>query len=281
MFKKIALKNNLRIITVPQKNTQSVTILVLVGTGSKYEKKEVNGISHFLEHMYFKGTKKRPSTTAVAETLDRVGGIYNAFTGEEYTGYFAKVASSHFDLALDWVSDIFLNSLLPEKSDFEDYTYGERIGGVLKLGLVDIDARRTAKRGVTQLDYVIKLLKETPETNRAVIEVGRAEDLLLRHPPCLRYIQMKVRYEKLHMWTVWRTWDSWGGLPSNLAALQLMKEYVAKEVGTDDGEMFAFSAGLHLYDDEWELAEKVCSSRSRTTIGDMLGRKDAAVSKED
>lgn len=100
---------------MPQKSTQAVTILVLVGTGSKYEKKEINGISHFLEHMFFKGTKKRPDKLEIAETLDRVGGIYNAFTGEDYTGYFAKVASSQFELALDWVSDIFLNSLLPEK----------------------------------------------------------------------------------------------------------------------------------------------------------------------
>jgi len=115
MFKKITLKNGLRIITVPQKNAQTATVLVLVGTGSKYETKEINGISHFLEHMYFKGTKKRPSTMAVAETLDRVGGIYNAFTSEEYTGYYAKVAASQINLALDWVSDIYLNSLLPKK----------------------------------------------------------------------------------------------------------------------------------------------------------------------
>jgi len=115
MFRKITLKNGLRIITVPQRNTQSLTVLVLVGTGSKYEEKEENGISHFLEHMYFKGTKKRPTSKIIAETLDKVGGIYNAFTSEEYTGYFAKVAVPHFDLALDWVSDIFLNSTLPEK----------------------------------------------------------------------------------------------------------------------------------------------------------------------
>ena len=115
MFRKTILKNGLRIITVPQKETQSLTVLVLVGTGSKYETKEINGISHFLEHMYFKGTKKRPSAMAVAETLDKVGGIYNAFTSEEYTGYFAKVDAIHFDLALDCVSDIYLNSLLPDK----------------------------------------------------------------------------------------------------------------------------------------------------------------------
>jgi predicted Zn-dependent peptidase len=115
MFQKTVLKSGLRIITVPMKNTEAVTILALVGTGSKYEKKEINGISHFLEHLYFKGTKKRPTPIAVAETLDKIGGIFNAFTSEEYTGYFAKVSTLNFELALDWVSDIFLNSILPEK----------------------------------------------------------------------------------------------------------------------------------------------------------------------
>jgi len=115
MFQKTVSKNGLRIITLPMKNTEAVTVLVLVGTGSKYERKETNGISHFLEHLYFKGTKKRPTPIAVAETLDRVGGIYNAFTGDDYTGYFAKVSYSRLDLALDWVSDIFLNSILPGK----------------------------------------------------------------------------------------------------------------------------------------------------------------------
>jgi len=115
MYKKTKLKNGLRIITVPDRNTQAITVLVLAKVGSKYETKEINGISHFLEHMLFKGTKKRSTPLAVAETLDRIGGSYNAFTGEEYTGYFAKVEKSRFDLALDWVSDIYLNSFLPEK----------------------------------------------------------------------------------------------------------------------------------------------------------------------
>ncbi|MFH1180896.1 MAG: pitrilysin family protein [bacterium] len=114
MFKKTTLENGLRIITVPQENTEAVTVLVLVGTGSKYEEKEVNGISHFLEHMYFKGTKKQPTYLEVAETLDKIGGIYNAFTAEDYTGYFAKVSAGHLDTALEWVSDIFLNSILPK-----------------------------------------------------------------------------------------------------------------------------------------------------------------------
>lgn len=95
-------------------NSPSVTVLVLVGTGSKYETKEINGISHFLEHMFFKGTKKRPTTTEIASDLDAVGGSYNAFTSKEFTGYWTKVDAKHLDLALDWVADIFLNSKLDE-----------------------------------------------------------------------------------------------------------------------------------------------------------------------
>lgn len=114
-YKKTTLKNGLRIITVPQKETQAATVLVLVGTGSKYETKEISGISHFLEHMLFKGTKKRKTPMEVSEFLDKLGGAYNAFTGEEITGYYAKVDYTHFDEALDWVSDIFLHSKLPQK----------------------------------------------------------------------------------------------------------------------------------------------------------------------
>ena len=100
---------------VPNKNTQAVTVLAVVGAGSKYETKQNNGISHFVEHMFFKGTQKRPNTLVISEAIDRVGGFYNAFTQKEYTGYFAKVDSKHTDLALDWVSDIFLNSKIDSK----------------------------------------------------------------------------------------------------------------------------------------------------------------------
>jgi len=111
-YQKFTFKNGLRLVTVPMKNTQAVTVLVLVGTGSKYETREINGISHFLEHMFFKGTKKRPNTLAISLDLDKVGGSYNAFTDQERTGYWAKVDGKHLELALDWVSDIFLNSKL-------------------------------------------------------------------------------------------------------------------------------------------------------------------------
>jgi len=112
MFKKTILKNGLRIVAVPDKRIKAVTVLVLVGTGSKYEEKNTNGISHLLEHLLFKGTKRKPAPIDIVDPLDRVGGAYNAFTSEEVTGYYAKVGSEHFDLALDVISDIYLNSKL-------------------------------------------------------------------------------------------------------------------------------------------------------------------------
>ena len=115
MYQKTTLKNGLRIITVPMKSTKAVTILVLVGTGSKYETKDINGISHFLEHMFFKGTKKRPTWMEVNETIDRIGGIQNAFTMKDCTGLYVVLDSEHIDLGLDWISDIYLNSQFPEK----------------------------------------------------------------------------------------------------------------------------------------------------------------------
>ena len=115
MYKKTVLKNGLRIITIPIKNTKTVSVLALIGTGSKHETKDINGISHFLEHMFFKGTKKYPTTLKIAERLDNIGGNYNAFTSKEFTGFWAKVGKEHFDLAIDWISDILFNSKFEEK----------------------------------------------------------------------------------------------------------------------------------------------------------------------
>ncbi len=115
MYKVYRLRNNLKFLSIPYKATQATCVLILVKVGSKYEKKELNGISHFLEHMLFKGTKKRPTQKEVAEVLDKIGGSYNGFTSEEYTGYYAKVSKGHLETAIDWVSDIFLNSIIPEK----------------------------------------------------------------------------------------------------------------------------------------------------------------------
>ena len=113
-FKKTILKNGLRVITVPMKDNPAVTVLVMVETGSKYEDKKLNGISHFLEHMVFKGTPRRPKAIDISRELDSIGAQYNAFTGQEYTGYYAKVDARKLDIALDVVSDMYLNPLFDE-----------------------------------------------------------------------------------------------------------------------------------------------------------------------
>lgn len=110
-YSKQTLGNGLRIITVPMKENPTVTVMVLVEAGSKYETKEINGLSHFLEHMCFKGTKNRPKAIQIAEELDSIGSSYNAFTSQEYTGYYAKADYRHLDKVLDVVSDMYLNPI--------------------------------------------------------------------------------------------------------------------------------------------------------------------------
>src|SRR3989339_509873 len=113
-FSKKVFKNGLRVITVPMRDNPTITVLVLVEAGSKYEEKKVNGISHFLEHMCFKGTIKRPKAVDISKELDALGSQYNAFTAQEYTGYYAKSDAKHFKKIFDVVSDIYLNSTFPE-----------------------------------------------------------------------------------------------------------------------------------------------------------------------
>ncbi len=110
MYKTQKLGNGLEVITAPILGAKTVTVLVMAATGSRFENENNSGISHFLEHMFFKGTVKRPTTLAISSALDRVGGEFNAFTGKEYTGYFVKVEAGCLELALDVLSDILLNS---------------------------------------------------------------------------------------------------------------------------------------------------------------------------
>jgi len=115
MYKKQKLSNGIRLITIPMSATQTFTILVMAATGSRNETRENNGISHFLEHMMFKGTKKRPNTLAISSELDKVGGEFNAFTSKEYTGYYAKVDGQHAKIAIDVLGDVLLNSKFDKK----------------------------------------------------------------------------------------------------------------------------------------------------------------------
>lgn len=111
----VVLKNGLRIVLAPMPDSQTATVLIMTGTGSRYESERENGLAHFLEHMFFKGTKKRPSAKHISEELDSIGAVYNAYTAKERTAYFAKVSKRYVPVALDVISDIFLNSTLPQK----------------------------------------------------------------------------------------------------------------------------------------------------------------------
>lgn len=111
-YKKHTLKNGLRIILAPMQETQTATVLVMIGVGSRYEKESEAGLSHFIEHMMFKGTKKRPTALHISEELDAIGGEFNAFTSKDVTVYYAKTDSKHLKTALDVIADIYLNSKL-------------------------------------------------------------------------------------------------------------------------------------------------------------------------
>lgn len=102
-------------ILAPQPQSLAATALVLVEAGSKYESKRINGLSHFLEHLCFKGTKKRPTALAISSELEALGSAYNAFTGQELTGYFAKVGTGKLDNILDIISDLYINPVFNEK----------------------------------------------------------------------------------------------------------------------------------------------------------------------
>ena len=122
------LKNGLRIITVPMKGVESMTVLIGVGAGSRYETKETNGISHFLEHMVFKGTKKRPTMLDIAGTLDSIGAKSNAGTAKEFTIYHVKANAVHQSLAFEVLADIILNAKLePEEIEREKDVIVEEI----------------------------------------------------------------------------------------------------------------------------------------------------------
>jgi len=106
LYEKTTLANGLRIVTAPMPHTYSVAIAIYVGAGSRYERKQEAGLSHFVEHLCFKGSQKRPTSKDISEAIDRVGGILNGATDRELTVYYCKVAAPHLPLALDVLVDM-------------------------------------------------------------------------------------------------------------------------------------------------------------------------------
>ncbi len=110
VYERQLLSNGVRLLTAPLDHAQSTTCFLMLAAGSRYETRETNGIAHFAEHMFFKGTERRPSAKDIATEIDSIGGEFNAFTGKEYTGYYVKCAAEHRDLAFDVLVDMIRHS---------------------------------------------------------------------------------------------------------------------------------------------------------------------------
>ncbi len=137
---------------------------------------------------------------------------------------------------MEYIENYLPYLMTAHRAEGEQYTYGQYLEG--------------------QIAEVIKMYKENGyNTNQAYMAVGDSQSIFLSDPPCLRGIDTRVRYGKLHFIAYFRSWDLWAGFPSNLAAMQLLKEYMASEVGVADGEIIVTSKGMHLYEYCWELAK--------------------------
>src|SRR5256884_2063693 len=119
-FERHTLGNGLRVLLAPMPQATSVTCMIMLAAGSRYETAGTNGIAHFSEHMFFKGTERRPTARDVGIEVDSLGGEFNAFTGKEYTGYYVRCAADHRDQALDILADMLRNSKFdPEEIERE------------------------------------------------------------------------------------------------------------------------------------------------------------------
>jgi len=115
MYQSYILKNGATIHLVPQNDTQSVTGLIMFPVGSRYEPEKLSGVSHYVEHLMFKGTKKRKNTLVLTREIDRLGAEYNAFTGKEYTGYYIKTDAQYSEVTIDILADMLFNSTFDPK----------------------------------------------------------------------------------------------------------------------------------------------------------------------
>jgi len=204
-FEKITLDNGLRIILAPLSSVMSTTAIVLCEAGSRYETKRTNGISHFLEHMFFKGTNKRPTAAEISHELDAIGADYNAFTGKEATGYHIKAATKHLPLVLDMLADMLWNSkfdkaeiekergvIIEELNMYEDTpmrkvaeVYEALLWGDQPLGW-EIGGRKENIRTVDHKDFMDLISAQYAPNNMVValagnFERGKALDLIKKH----------------------------------------------------------------------------------------------------
>ena len=185
-----SLDNGLRILTAPMDSAQSVTCAIMLAAGARYETRETRGIAHFAEHMFFKGTERRPTARDISMEIDAIGGEFNAFTGKEYTGYYVKCASESRDVALDVLVDMLrhskfdaeeierekgviveeMNMYYDTPRDFIGGVYEELLYGDQPLGW-DIIGRRETIQGATR-DTFTSYLDDWYKPTRMVVGIG-------------------------------------------------------------------------------------------------------------
>lgn len=182
-------------------------------------------------------------------------------------------APAHLNIP-DPVCEGYIEQYLPylmsaEIDENEQYTYGSRLCGYEWLSTsIPIACYRSLQetigepvqphtrfRFVDQIDHWITVLKKTPMTNQAVLQVAQPNDCKLSDPPCLRQIDLRILGGKLHFFPYFRSWDLWGGFPANLGAIAVLQKYMADYIGVRAGKIIASSKGLHLYDYIHELAQ--------------------------
>jgi predicted Zn-dependent peptidase len=190
-FNRKVLANGLRVLSIPMSSMESATVLVMAGAGSRYENSKNNGISHFLEHMAFKGTQKRPTAMDISSLIDGMGGEFNAFTGKETTGYYIKSAKDKVEASMDLLSDMLMNSkfdpaeiekekgvIIEEINLYEDMParkigdiYEQLLYGDTPMGW-DIAGSKDVIRSITRDDFVSYLADLYSASNLTVVVAG-------------------------------------------------------------------------------------------------------------
>src|SRR5438874_1067754 len=192
VFERTTLDNGLRLLTASMPQVASTTVFVFFAAGTRYETEETNGIAHFAEHMFFKGTERRPTARDIGVAIDGIGGEFNAFTGKEYTGYYVRCASEHRGIALDVLTDMLrhskfeteeierekgviieeMNMYFDTPRDFIGGVYEELLYGDQPLGW-DIIGRKETVRSATH-DTFREYVERWYKPERMVVGVGGA-----------------------------------------------------------------------------------------------------------
>lgn len=172
-YKKTTLKNGLRIITAPMAGTQTATVVAMIGVGSRYETDREAGLSHFIEHMLFKGTQKRPTTLDISTELDEIGGDFNAFTSKDTTAYYAKADSRHTEKIIDVIADIYLHS------KFEEAEIKKESGTIIQeINMYEDMPMRSVENIFEQLLYPKNSLGRDIAGSKKTVAAFRRKDFL-------------------------------------------------------------------------------------------------------